>query len=99
MFTSTSRLFYLFFLVALIQYSVLMNYLVFWFLGFGTLWAGLNLFDDEILLIVTLIVGSGLVLIGLFSSPVVLQVAMEVALVASVFHVCMECVERGDRTS
>ncbi|MEM8504956.1 MAG: hypothetical protein AAF716_17605 [Cyanobacteria bacterium P01_D01_bin.1] len=76
-----------------------MNYLVFWFFGFGTLWAGLNLFDDEVLLIVTLLVGSVLVLAGLFSAPVVLQVVVEIGLVASVFHICMECVERGDRTS
>lgn len=27
-----------------------MNYLVFLILGFGTLWAGLKLFDDEVLL-------------------------------------------------
>ena len=72
-----------------------MNYLIFWILGFGTLWAGLTLFDDEILLIVTLLVGSGLVLAGLFSSPGQLQVVVEVLLIASLFHICTECIERG----
>lgn len=74
-----------------------MNYLIFWILGFSILWAGLKLFDDEVLLIVTLFMGSGLVLLGLFFSPVQLQIGIEVALVASLFHICMECIERGDR--
>ncbi len=74
-----------------------MNYLVFWVLGFGTLWGGLKLFDDEVLLIVTLFVGSGLVLAGLLSSPVTLQIGIEVALIASLFHICMECIGRGGR--
>ena len=74
-----------------------MSYLVFYVLGFGTLWAGLKLFDDEVILIVTLLTGSGLVLVGLFSSPTGLQVGIEVALVVSLFHVCMECIERGGR--
>ncbi|NJM98024.1 MAG: hypothetical protein HC800_13510 [Phormidesmis sp. RL_2_1] len=73
-----------------------MNYIIFWILGFGTLWAGLKLFDDEVLLIVTLFIGSGFVLAGLLSSPVILQIGIEVALIASVFHICMECIERGD---
>lgn len=75
-----------------------MNYLFFLLSGFGTLWAGLNLFDDEVLLIVTLFVGSGLVLAGLISSPVFLQLGVEIALVASLFHVCMECIGRGGQT-
>ncbi|EDX83255.1 hypothetical protein S7335_435 [Synechococcus sp. PCC 7335] len=74
-----------------------MNYLIFLLLGFGALWAGLKLFDDEVLLIVTLFVGSGLVLVGLVSSPVQLQVVIEVALIAGLFHTCMECIERGGR--
>ncbi|MEO0768796.1 MAG: hypothetical protein AAFY72_05085 [Cyanobacteria bacterium J06649_4] len=75
-----------------------MNYLVFLLIGFSTLWAGLKLFDDEILLIVSLFVGSGFVLAGLIFSPGVVRVGIEIALVASVFHICMECVERGGRT-
>ncbi|MGB3293540.1 MAG: hypothetical protein WBB01_11190 [Phormidesmis sp.] len=74
-----------------------MNYLVFYIFGFGTLWAGLRLFDDEVLLIVTLFTGSGLVLAGLLSSPVKLQVGIEVILMISLFHICMECIERGGR--
>lgn len=72
-----------------------MNYLIFLLLGFGALWAGLKLFDDEILLIVSLFVGSALVLIGLISSPVQLQIGIEAALIAALFHTCMECIERG----
>ncbi|MGD1940052.1 MAG: hypothetical protein ACFB0G_01950 [Leptolyngbyaceae cyanobacterium] len=75
-----------------------MNYLIFWLLGFGTLWAGLKLFDDEALLIVTLIVGSVLVLAGLISAPVRLQIGVEVVLVVALFHVCMECIRRGERS-
>ncbi|MDB9529838.1 hypothetical protein PN498_27875 [Oscillatoria sp. CS-180] len=75
-----------------------MNHFIFWMLGFGTLWAGLKLFDDEVLLIVTLIVGSVLVLAGLISAPVGLQIGIEVALIIAVFHICMECIERGDRS-
>ncbi|MEL6554430.1 MAG: hypothetical protein AAFQ63_13320 [Cyanobacteria bacterium J06621_11] len=74
-----------------------MNYLVFWILGFGTLWVGLKLFDDEALLIVSLLVGSGLVLTGLLSSPMAVKIGVEVAFIASLFHVCMECIGRGDR--
>lgn len=75
-----------------------MNYLIFWILGFGTLWIGLKLFDDEVILITTLFVGSGLVLTGLFSSPAKLQFIVEAALIMSLFHICTECIERGDRT-
>ncbi|MEL6499834.1 MAG: hypothetical protein AAFQ23_00305 [Cyanobacteria bacterium J06623_1] len=75
-----------------------MNYLIFWLLGFGTLWAGLKLFDDEVLLIVSLLVGSGFVLAGLFSSPGQLRIVIEVLLIASLFHICTECIERGNST-
>ncbi|MGB7088364.1 MAG: hypothetical protein WBD47_22605 [Phormidesmis sp.] len=74
-----------------------MNYLVFYLIGFGTLWAGLKLFDDEVLLIVAILIGSGFVLAGLVSSPVALQIGIEAALIASLFHICMECIERGGR--
>ncbi|MEL6352740.1 MAG: hypothetical protein AAFR58_13330 [Cyanobacteria bacterium J06627_28] len=74
-----------------------MNYIIFWILGFGTLWAGLKLFDDEVLLIVTLFVGTGFVLTGLFSSPAKLQFGVEAALIASLFHICAECIGRGGR--
>lgn len=72
-----------------------MNYLMFWILGFGTLWAGLKLFDDEVLLIVSLFTGARLVLTGLFSSPIQLQVVIEVVLIIHMFYICMECVKRG----
>ncbi|MEM9002559.1 MAG: hypothetical protein AAGE59_03430 [Cyanobacteria bacterium P01_F01_bin.86] len=75
-----------------------MSHIIFWLLGFGILWAGLKLFDDEVLLIVTLIVGSILVLLGLLSSPPQLQMGIEVVLVVALFHVCMECVRRGDNS-
>ena len=74
-----------------------MNYLIFLMLGFGALWAGLKLFDDEIFLITMLLVGSGLALIGLLSAPVPLQIGIEAFLVINLFHICMECVKRGDR--
>ena len=74
-----------------------MSYLIFWALGFGTIWAGLNLFDDEIFLISTLFAGSGLVIAGLFSCPEHLRFVIEVALIVSVFYVCTECIERGDQ--
>lgn len=79
-----------------IQYSVLMNYLIFLLLGFGSLWAGLKLFDDEVLLIVSLFMGSGLVLAGLLASPVQLQVGIEVVLIINLFYACMECINRGN---
>lgn len=74
------------------------NYLIFWILGFGILWSGLKLFDDEVFLIVTLMVGSGLVLAGLVSAPAPLQIAVEAVLVIALFHVCMECISRGNRS-
>ena len=73
------------------------TYLTCWLVGFATLWAGLKLFDDEALLIAALIVGSGLVLAGLLSAPTGLQIFVEIALIISVFHLCMECIKRGDR--
>ncbi len=75
-----------------------MNYLILWILGFGTLWAGLKLFDDEVLLIVTLIVGAVLVLAGLISAPVKLQIGVEVVLIVTLFHICMECIQRSERS-
>jgi hypothetical protein len=74
-----------------------MSHLVFWFSGFGILWAGLALFDDEVLLIVSMIVGSVLVIAGLISAPTGLQIAVEVALLIALFHICTECIQRGDR--
>lgn len=74
-----------------------MTYLIFWILGFSILWAGLKLFDDEVILIVSLLVGSVLVLAGLLSAPTLLQVGIEGVLIVTVFHICMECVERSDR--
>ncbi|MEM1308365.1 MAG: hypothetical protein AAGF98_02495 [Cyanobacteria bacterium P01_H01_bin.153] len=74
-----------------------MTYLIFWLVGFGILWAGLKLFDDEVILIVSVLVGSALVLTGLMSAPTTLQIVIEVALIVSVFHICMECISRGDR--
>lgn len=75
-----------------------MNYLVFWFLGFGTLWAGLKLFDDEVLLIVSMLVGSALVFLGLVASPERLQFFIEASLVIALFFVCTECIMRGNRS-
>ncbi|MEA5452324.1 hypothetical protein VB780_27365 [Leptolyngbya sp. CCNP1308] len=74
------------------------TYLIFWILGFGILWSGLRLFDDEVFLIVTLIVGCGLVLAGLISAPATLQIVVEVVLVIALFHICMECISRGNRS-
>ena len=74
-----------------------MNYFILFALGFGSLWAGLKLFDDEVLLIVALLVGSGFVLAGLLSSPMALQIGVEVILVISLFYVCMECIDRGNQ--
>lgn len=76
-----------------------MSHIVFWILGFGTLWAGIKLFDDEVLLIVSMVVGSALVLAGLIAAPLKLQIAIEVLLILAVFHLCMECIKRGDRAS
>ncbi|MGB5974429.1 MAG: hypothetical protein WBG38_13985, partial [Nodosilinea sp.] len=59
---------------------------------------GLKLFDDEVLLIVSLLVGSVLVLAGLLTSPAKLQVGIEVLLVVTLFHTCMECIKRGSRS-
>ncbi|MBE7384947.1 MAG: hypothetical protein F6J95_026490 [Leptolyngbya sp. SIO1E4] len=74
-----------------------MSHIILWILGFSTLWAGLRLFDDEALLIVSILVGVVLVLAGLLAAPVKLQIAIEVVLIVALFHVCMECVRRGDR--
>jgi len=73
-----------------------MNHLVFWILGFGTLWAGLTLFNDEVVLIVSLLLGSSFILAGLISSPPLLQIGIEVALVIALFRICMVCIQRGD---
>ncbi|MBE9157020.1 hypothetical protein IQ265_09305 [Nodosilinea sp. LEGE 06152] len=53
---------------------------------------------DEVLLIAALIVGSILVLAGLLSALTGLQIAVEVALIVSLFYLCMKCIKRGDRT-
>lgn len=73
-------------------------YLVFWIFGFGTLWAGLKLFDDEVLLIVSMLVGSVLVLLGLLTSPEKLRIVIEATLVVALFFACMECIVRGNQS-
>lgn len=70
---------------------------LFWFLGFSVFWVGLKLFDDEIILIVSVVVGSGLILAGLASAPTGLQIPMEATAVIVLFNVCMQCIKRGDR--
>jgi hypothetical protein len=75
-----------------------MSHFIFWTLGFALLWAGLNLFDDEIVFIVTAIVGSAFVLIGLVTSPPQLQLVVEIGLVLALFNVCTQCIKRGDRS-
>lgn len=75
-----------------------MNHFIFWILGFGTLWTGLKLFDDEVILIVSIMVGSALILAGLIAAPPVLQIPIEVTLVIALFNVCMQCIQRGSRS-
>ncbi len=75
-----------------------MNHFVFWILGFITLWAGLKLFDDEVILIVSILVGSALILAGLMIAPPALQIPIEVTLVIALFNVCMQCIQRGNRS-
>gem|GEM_PF-1152239 len=72
-----------------------MAYLILWGLGFVSFWAGLALFDDEILLIACALVGSGLIIAGLVLAPPRLQIAIEIVLVLALFRVCMKCIERG----
>ncbi len=72
-----------------------MTYIILWVLGFGSFWAGLSLFDDEVLLIVSVMVGACLVIAGLVIAPAPLQMVVEVSLVIALFNVCMKCIERG----
>lgn len=72
-----------------------MTYIILWVLGFGSFWAGLNLFDDEVLLIVSALVGTVLVIAGLMSAPPLLQIVIEISLIIVLFNVCMKCIERG----
>ncbi|MEP1078963.1 hypothetical protein NDI52_26485 [Leptolyngbya sp. PL-A3] len=75
-----------------------MSHFIFWILGFGTLWIGLKVFNDEAVLITSAIVGSVLILIGLTSAPPGLQIAIETALVIALFNLCIQCILRGDRS-
>ncbi|MGF1537900.1 MAG: hypothetical protein ACFB4J_15660 [Elainellaceae cyanobacterium] len=72
-----------------------MNHIVFWILGFGTFWFGLTLFDDEAVLIAAAVIGSALILTGLISAPLGLQISIEVLLVVALFNVCIQCIKRG----
>jgi hypothetical protein len=74
-----------------------MKHFIFWALGFITLWAGLKLFDDEVILIVSALVGSVFILAGLIAAPPVLQIPIEIILVLALFNVCMQCIQRSDR--
>lgn len=73
-----------------------MKHLIFWMLGFSTFWIGLKLFNDEAILIVSALVGSAFILVGLLTSPLPVQIAIEVGLVFALFKMCMECIVRGD---
>ena len=75
-----------------------MNHFIFWALGLGTLWVGLKLFDDEVILIVSIFVSVGLILVGLIMAPLPLQIPIEIASVTALFNVCMQCIQRGDRS-
>jgi hypothetical protein len=75
-----------------------MNYFIFWAFGFGTLWVGLKLFDDEVILIVSIFVGVGFILAGLIVAPLPLQIPIEITSVIALFNVCMQCIQRGDRS-
>ena len=75
-----------------------MNHFIFWVLGFGTLWVGLKLFDDEVILIVSIFVGIGFILAGLIAAPPPLQIPIEITSVLVLFNVCMQCIQRGDRS-
>lgn len=76
-----------------------MNQLIFWILGLGTLWVGLKLFDDEAILIVSIFVGSAFILAGLILAPPQLQIVIEVIFILALFNVCMQCIQRGDRSN
>ncbi|MEP0873847.1 hypothetical protein NDA01_29500 [Trichocoleus desertorum AS-A10] len=75
-----------------------MNHFIFWALEFSTLWVGLKLFDDEVILIVSIFVGLGFILAGLIAAPLSLQIPIEIASVLALFNVCMQCIQRGDRS-
>ncbi|MDX2242518.1 MAG: hypothetical protein NW224_17665 [Leptolyngbyaceae cyanobacterium bins.302] len=75
-----------------------MNYFILWLLGFSSFWIGLKLFDDEVILIVAILVGSGFILAGLIVAPVPLQIPIEAIMLFALFHVCMQCIMRGNRS-
>jgi hypothetical protein len=74
-----------------------MNHLLLWILGFGTLWVGIKVFDDEAIFVVTALCGSALVLAGLIAAPSSWQIAIEGVLVIALFSACMHCINRGHR--
>jgi hypothetical protein len=47
----------------------MMVYVILWALGFAIFWAGLKLFDDEVILITSAMVGSALIIGGLAVAP------------------------------
>lgn len=73
-----------------------MTYFIFLVLGFGLFWAGLKLFDDEVILIASAIVGSVCIFSGLAMSPPFVQIPIEAALILALFNLCMECIKRGN---
>jgi hypothetical protein len=76
----------------------MMVYVILWALGFALFWAGLKLFDDEVILITSAMVGSALIIGGLAVAPSPLQMAIEIVLIIVLFNVCMRCIERGSGT-
>jgi hypothetical protein len=76
----------------------MMVYVILWALGFAIFWAGLKLFDDEVILITSAMVGSALIIGGLAVAPSPLQMAIEIVLIIVLFNVCMRCIERGSGT-
>jgi len=73
-----------------------MNYFILWLLGFGSFWVGLKVFDDEVILIVSTMLGSILILAGLIASPPLFQLVIECTLVIALFNLCMQCIKRGN---
>lgn len=74
-----------------------MDYFILWTLGFSVLWSGLHLFDDEAVLIASVMSGSALILAGLITSPPDLQIVIEIVIVFALFNVRTKYIRRVNR--
>lgn len=69
-----------------------MTYLIFLAVGLGFIWLGLRT-REEVYRLTAALVGTVLLVLGLFSTPLQLQLLVEIISIFAVFRICLRCLD------